>query len=101
MKILNKIIKWLSPGLEVSKIPPSKTLQDLEIFDTIWIENSEGELLKGWIFDINKKHVIVSAYDKDGNNHDYRFVLTRPLTQTQLKQNNTTLFLEEPCMPEK
>lgn len=101
MKILNKIIKWLSPGLEVSKIPSSKTLQDLEIFDTIWIENSEGELLKGWIFDINKKHIIVSAYDKDGNNQDYRFSLTRPLTQTQLKQNNLTLFLEEPCMQEK
>lgn len=101
MKILNKIIKWLSPGLEVPIIPPSKTLQDLEIFDTIWIQNSDGEILKGWIFDLNKKHIIVTVYDSDGNNQDYRFSLTRPLTQTQLKQNNLTLFLEEPCMQEK
>lgn len=101
MKILNKIIKWLSPGLEVPITPPSKTLQDLEIFDTIWIKDSSGNILKGWIFDLTKKHVIVSAYDDAGNGYEYHFVLTRPLTQTQLKQNNITLFLEKPCELEK
>ena len=72
-----------------------KTIQDLEVFDTVWVKEKDI-LYEGWIFDINKKHIIVTV-PKD-NYKDYRFVITRPLSQTELNQNGHTLLFNKPCI---
>lgn len=101
MKILDILKKILSPNTDSRLLSKLKTVQDLEIFDTVWLKSSDGVINKGWIFDLTKKHIIVVIYDKNGNSTDYRFNITRPLDQTQLIQNNNVLLFNEPCMPEK
>lgn len=73
-----------------------KTLKELDFLDDVWIEDQSGKILKGWVFDINKKHIFVTIPIEDGY-LDYRFVITRPLSQTKLNQNNLILHLNKPC----
>ena len=80
-------------------LPSEKTLIDLDVLDTVWILDNDV-LYEGWVYDINKKHVIVTALSKDKKYLDFRFTITKPLTQSQLIQNNKTLFLNKPCTSE-
>lgn len=95
MSIFKKILDWIVPPY----VPPErkeKTLEELDILDDVWILSSDESLLKGWVFDINKKHIIVVIPVKNKDFLEFRFNVTRPLSQTKLVQNHKTLFLNEP-----
>ena len=72
-----------------------KTLKELDILDTVWIKDDAEDILEGGVFDINKKHIIVTVPLEDKGFLDFRFVITRPLTQTELTQNGKTLYLNK------
>ena len=78
---------------------PLKSIKDLDVLDDVWILDS-GNLYKGWVFDINNKHIIVTAMTTSGRYLDFRFIKTKPFNQTQLTQNHKILFLNEPCAKE-
>ena len=94
MKFIDKLFNLISPG-SASPPPPIKTLQDLEIFDTVWVKDLDGNIQKGWVFDLTKKHIIVTI-PMDGQFQDYRFRTIRPLTNTEIKQNDIVLYLNDP-----
>ena len=71
---------------------PLKTIKDLEIFDDVWIKD-DNEIYKGWIFDITRRNIIV-CYGKQPL--DFRFQIPRPLTLTEIKQDNKILYCNEP-----
>lgn len=97
MKLLDKI-KNLFHKQEL--IPKQlKTISDLDIADSVWIKDSHNILHEGWVYDINKKRIIVITSDKN-DILEFRFTITRPLSQIQLTQNNKTLYLNEPCNQE-
>lgn len=99
MSIWNKVKDWLFPSYKPIE-KPMKTLKDLDFLDTVWVLDINESLLEGWVFDINKKHIIVTVPLKEGQFLDFRFSVTKPLSQTQLKQSNRTLFLNKPCTSE-
>lgn len=78
------------------KVMKPKILGELDYLDDVWIKDNAGNLFKGWVFDINKKHIIATVPSEDGSFLDFRFSITRPLTQTELNQNNKTLYLNKP-----
>ena len=99
MSFLDNLKKIIVP--KYNKIDkPKKTLADLDFLDTVWILNSDESLLEGWVFDINKKHVIVTVRLSDDEFLDFRFIITRPNTKTFITQNNKVLFLNKPCKSE-
>lgn len=71
---------------------PQKTIQDLDILDSVWIRE-EGVLFEGWVFDITRRCIIV-VYGKDLR--DFRFRLEKPLDRTEIEQNNKILYCNEP-----
>lgn len=97
MKIKDLLKKWFDIKYEPSA-QKIKILKELDYFDDVWIKDQNGIILKGWVFDINKKHIIVTIPSSDNKFFDFRFIITRPLTQTKLIQNNITLFLNDPCL---
>ena len=99
MSIFTKIINAIIPEYKPPE-KPKKTIKDLDFLDTVWILDVDESLLEGWIFDINKKHIIVTVPLKDGNFLDFRFNITRPLSQIKLIQNNRVLFVNKPCAQE-
>lgn len=99
MSFFNKIKEMLFPVYETPE-KPLKMIKDLDVLDTVWILDSSESLLKGWVWDINKKHVIVTVPLPENTFADFRFSITRPNTQTKLIESNKILFLNEPCMPE-
>ena len=76
---------------------PLKTLSELDYLDYVWIKDRAGDILRGWVVDVNKKHIIATVPIGEGQFLDYRFNITRPLSQTELTQNNSTLYLNNPC----
>ena len=99
MSIFNKIKNFIIPKYKPNK-ESIKTIKELDFLDTVWIIDINERLLKGWVFDINKKHIIVTVPLENGNFLDFRFIITRPLSQTKLIQNNNILFLNKPCSSE-
>lgn len=100
MKILNKLKQLFS--IKHTSIPKHpKTLKDLDILDDVWVKDKLGVIHKGWIFDINKHHLIVLVPEENAPFSEFRFNITRPLSRTELIQYNQTLFLNEPCVSEK
>lgn len=95
MNFINIVKKILSLDLEVPRQKSLKTLQDLEIFDTIWVKDGDT-IRKGWVFDLTKKHVIATVFDDNGNSFDYRFNISRPFTTDFIEHNNTKLLLNDP-----
>lgn len=98
MKLLEKIKRFFFPIVpKVEK--PKKTLAELDFIDTVWVKDKDN-LYEGWVFDITKKHIIIVVSLSNGDSLEYRFNKTRPLTQTELVQNDKILFLNEPCAQE-
>ncbi len=97
MMLWNKIKNLLIPVYKPPEIT-EKTLKDLEVLDTVWILDSDNILLQGWVFEKTTKHVIVVVSMKNNKSLDFRFTITKPLSQTQITQNGKILFLNKPCM---
>ena len=96
MSIIDKIKEWFSIPEYKRYEKPLKTLKDLDFFDDVWIKDGSS-ILKGWIFDLNKKHIIITIPTDEGEFLDYRFTITKPLNQTELNQYNKTLYFNDPC----
>ena len=71
---------------------PLRTLRDVDIFDTVWIQDKNGIIYEGWIFDKTRKHIIVTASSDAGELKDYRFLLNVPLSSTEISQEQRTLY---------
>ncbi len=67
----------------------NKNLSDLDIFDTVWVQDTDKNILTGWVYDINKKHIIVTIptddkfidirFKRDSNNtKNYTLLLNKP-----------------------
>ena len=69
-----------------------KTVKDLQLMDDIWIKEN-NELYKGWVWEISRRCITV-VYG--GDNRDYRFQMPRPLTNTQIEQDNKILYCNKP-----
>ena len=95
-----KKIKSLFTIKPQTKSKPLKTIKELDLLDDVWVKDKDGTIFRGWIFHINKHHLIVLV-PLETTSIEFRFNITRPLTQTQLIQGNRTLFLNEPCILEK
>lgn len=91
-----KKLKQLLSSKPESKIV-LKTLKELDYLDSVWIKDKSDNILEGWVFDINKKHIIVTIPLYNNQFIDFKFNVTRPLSQTQLTQNNVTIYLNKPC----
>lgn len=87
---LIEFITGLKKKPEIKK--PLKTIKDLEIFDDVWVKEND-EIYRGWIFDITRRNIVVCY----GNQPlDFRFQIPRPLTLTEVKQDNKILYCNEP-----
>ena len=75
---------------EVQK--PLKTIKDLDVFDDIWIKEDD-EIYYGWIYEISRRHITV-VYDNA--KRDYIFQIIKPLSNTQLEQDNKILYCNKP-----
>ena len=89
--LIDKIINFFKPKEQEPKIIPQKTIKDLEIFDTVWVYDEE--LFEGWIMDITRRCIVV-CYGPDLR--DFRFRMEKPLTNTEIHQNNKILYCNEP-----
>ena len=75
---------------EVQK--PLKTIKDLDVFDDVWIKE-DNEIYYGWIYEISRRHITV-VYDNA--KRDYIFQIIKPLSNTQLEQDNKILYCNKP-----
>lgn len=94
-------IKGLFENKSKKMEKPLKTLKELDLLDDVWVKDKDGIIYKGWIFHINKHHLIVLVPLEEKMSLEFRFNITRPLTQTEIVQGSRTLFLNEPCISEK
>ena len=69
-----------------------KTIKDLDVFDSVWIKEGE-EIYSGWIFDVSRRHITV-VYDLAQK--DYTFRIPKPLTLTEIEQDNKILYCNKP-----
>lgn len=97
--MFRKIKDYLFPQ-QISKPFHKKTLKELDSFDTVWVLDVDGSLLEGWVYDITRKHILVVIPIGLGKFIDVRFSIKKPLSQTELTENNKTLFLNKPCVSE-
>jgi len=70
---------------------PNKTLETLDILDDVYVER-DNEILCGWIWEINKKSIYVILSNLETITIHYK----RPLTQSIIKDENVTLYLNNP-----
>lgn len=96
----NRIKALFKSKAEVSP-KPLKTLKELDLLDDVWVKDKDGIIYKGWVFHINKHHLIVLIPLENKSSIEFRFNITRPLTQTEIVQGNRILFLNKPCISEK
>ena len=94
--MFEKILNWFKPKIIETSAPP-KTLRDVDVFDTIWLEDKNGTIYKGWVFDKSRRHIIVTVSDEL---IDYRFILNVPLSSTQISQDHKILYFNDPCKEE-
>ena len=85
-----EFITGLKKKPEIKK--PLKTIKDLEIFDDVWVKENE-EIYRGWVFDITRRNIVVCYGSQP---LDFRFQIPRPLTLTEVKQDNKILYCNEP-----
>lgn len=97
--MLSKLLNWLFPVIDLPE-KRQKTLKELDFLDDVWIKNPSGDILKGWVFDINKKHIYVTVPIGNQEYLDYRFTISRPFSRTEITQNNKTLYFNNPCTEE-
>lgn len=71
--------------------PIDKTLNEIDVFDTVWIKDT-NDIYEGWIFEKTKKRLVIVSGSKE-----YIVYYTRPLTQTEIKFNNKILYFNKPC----
>lgn len=86
------MLKWIKKIFNVEfELPKksTKTITDLDIFDTVWVEYNNN-IYEGWIFDKTKKRIIVVA-----NNQEFIFYYNRPYDQTTIVNNNKILHLNK------
>lgn len=76
---------------EDKKVEP-KTVKDLQLMDDIWVKEN-GEIYSGWVWDISRRCLTVIYND---GLDDYKFQIPRPLTVTQIEQDNKILFCNKP-----
>lgn len=69
----------------------SITLNEIDVFDTVWVEDN-GIIQEGWIYDKTKRRLVIVV----GSN-EYIVHYNRPLTQTKIEFNNKILHLNKPC----
>ena len=78
------MFKWLYKKQNTIESKSLKTIKDLDFFDDVWIEE-EGEIYKGWIFEISRRHITV-VYDNAKK--DYMFHIPR--------QDDKILYCNDP-----
>lgn len=71
---------------------PLKIIKDLDVFDDVWVKD-EDEIYYGWIFEITRRHITV-VYDNA--KRDYKFHIEKQSKQTQIEQDNKTLYCNKP-----
>lgn len=90
MKWLDKIKQWFI-GKTVEEVKPIiKTLQNIEIFDTVWVLE-DNTLYEGWIFDKTKN--ILSIIYK--GNEELKVRYNRPLDRSFIEDNSFTIFFNK------
>lgn len=97
--LIQKVFNFLFPPA-IEKENKLKTFKDLDILDTVWILNFDKTLMEGIVWEINKKHIIITIQTESGKFIDVMFSGRRPLSQTKLTQNHKILFLNKPCASE-
>lgn len=90
MEIIKKIKSLFTydPPKKEIKI---KTIKDLDIFDSVWIED-DGNIYDGWVFDITRRCIVV-VYGNDLK--DFRFQIPKPINVTEIVQGNKKLYCNE------
>lgn len=86
-------MKWIKELFKTSKQEtevPIKTLETIDLCDDVLIEEN-GEIRKGWIWEITKRTILVLTHDKEIVSIRYQ----RPLTQSIIKDNNLILYLND------
>lgn len=86
---LKEFFNLFKPDTSEIKIP--KEIKDLDILDDVWVKENDITY-KGWVFDKSRKHLTI-CYNVD---KDYKFRLSKPLTATEITQDNKILYCNEP-----
>lgn len=94
-------IKNIFKCKEPKKSTPLKTLRDVDFFDTIWLQDKNGAIYEGWVYDKSRKHLIVTVLKETGELIDYRFLKHGSLSATQLEQEHRILYFNDPCLKDK
>lgn len=71
---------------------PLKIVKDLDVFDDVWIKEG-NDIYYGWVYEITRRHVTV-VYDNA--KRDYKFYIEKQSKQTQIEQDNKTLYCNKP-----
>lgn len=90
LKKLLKKDKYINPTTKVES--NQRTVKDLEFFDDVWIKD-DGVIYRGWIWDISRRCITVVYY---GGLRDFKFQIPRPLTLTEIQQDNKVLYCNKP-----
>lgn len=98
--MFNKIRNWFKPEIKKTSAPLKK-LRDVDVFDTIWLQDKNGAIYDGWVFDKTRRHIIVTVLIETGELVDFRFLLKAPLSSTEISQDNRILYFNDPCDKEK
>lgn len=71
---------------------PLKIVKDLDVFDDVWVKEG-NDIYYGWVYEITRRHVTV-VYDNA--KRDYKFYIEKQSKQTQIEQDNKTLYCNKP-----
>lgn len=71
---------------------PLKIVKDLDVFDDVWVKE-DNDIYYGWVYEITRRHVTV-VYDNA--KRDYKFYIEKQSKQTQIEQDNKTLYCNKP-----
>ena len=88
MSLFKLVHEYQEPSIQ----KPLKTIKDLDVFDDVWIKEND-EIYYGWVYEISRRHITV-VYDDAKK--DYKFQIIKPLTNTQIEQDNKVLFCNKP-----
>lgn len=95
MNLVEKIKKFFTrKQIKETHIKEIKTLENIALYDDVMIV-VDGIFYNGWISGISKNHLTI-CYDTP----DIKFIetvipMTRPYTQSVIKFNNKTLYLNK------
>ena len=86
---LNKIYNYLFEDYAPCNKDIIKTLENIETLDDVWIEK-DGEIKRGWIWEINKKAILVAMYDYP---EIIKIHYQRPLNVSIIKDKDIIMYL--------